>query len=111
MKSKSESLSKRIFLIPHADLQTYTEHTRSCHGTSRRSQGSESPQHGLQQGWGTPVVQHPPVFDSEDQLVETVHVLKAGLVCHRIDYKETISSPHVLLPHRAELLLACRVQN
>lgn len=55
--------------------------------------------------------QHPPVFDSEDQLVEAVHVLEAGLVCHRVDYKEAISSPHVLLPHRTELLLACSIQN
>lgn len=54
---------------------------------------------------------HPPVLDSEDQLVEAVHVLEAGLVCHRVDDKETISSPHVLLPHCTELLLACSIQN
>lgn len=53
----------------------------------------------------------PPVLDSEDQLVEPVHVLEAGLVCHRVDNEETISSPHVLLPHCTELLLACSIQN
>lgn len=38
-------------------------------------------------------------------------MLKAGLVCHREDNEESISCPHILLPHRTELLLTGCVQH
>lgn len=43
--------------------------------------------------------------------MEPVNVFKAGLVCHGEDDQEAISRPHVLLPHRTELLLASCVQH
>lgn len=52
-----------------------------------------------------------PVFDPQDELMEPVHVLKAGLVSDGKDDEEAVPRPHVLLPHGAELLLACRVQH
>lgn len=52
-----------------------------------------------------------PVFDSQDELMKSVDVLKAGLVRHREDDEEAVPRPHVLLPHRAELLLAGCVQH
>lgn len=52
-----------------------------------------------------------PVFDPEDELMEAVHVLEAGFVCHREDDEEPVPCPHVLLPHCTELLLAGCVQH
>lgn len=43
--------------------------------------------------------------------MESVNMFKAGLVCHREDDEEAVSCPHVLLPHRAELLLSGCVQH
>lgn len=43
--------------------------------------------------------------------MESVNMFKAGLVCHREDDQEAVSCPHVLLPHRTELLLAGCVQH
>lgn len=43
--------------------------------------------------------------------MKSVDVLKAGLVRHREDDEEAVPRPHVLLPHRAELLLAGCVQH
>lgn len=101
----------KLLLIHHTEI-----HIRICLRTPRRQElGSEvqpCPQDGRQRGGsGSADPWHPPVLDSEDQLVEAVHVLEAGLVCHRVDDEETISSPHVLLPHCTELLLACSIQN
>ena len=52
-----------------------------------------------------------PVLDAQDELVEAVHVLEAGLVCDREDDEEAVPCAHVLLPHGAELLLSGCVQN
>lgn len=52
-----------------------------------------------------------PVFDPKDELVEAVHMFKAGLVCDREHDEEPVPSPHVLFPHSTELLLACCIQN
>lgn len=43
--------------------------------------------------------------------MEPVHMLKAGLVRDGEDDEEAVPRPHVLLPHGAELLLACCVQH
>lgn len=99
-------------LIHHTEV--HKPHLRICLSTpSRQTLGWDvqpCPQDGLQ-GQAVPSLWHSPVLDSEDQLVEPVHVLEAGLVCHWVDDQETISSPHVLLPHCTELLLACSIQN
>lgn len=51
-----------------------------------------------------------PVFHPEDELVKSVNMFKASLVCNRKNYKKAVPGPHVLLPHRTELLLSCGVQ-
>lgn len=54
---------------------------------------------------------NPPVFDSKYELMKSVDVLKAGLVRHREDNEESVSRPHVLLPHRTEFFLTSGVQH
>lgn len=111
----SEVVKHFLFLI----CRSTNPHTRTCPETPRRRKAGRdvqpAPRHGLQRGRSRVrqrlAPRHPPVLDSEDQLVEPVHVLEASLVRHRVDYKKTISSPHVLLPHCAELLLARSIQN
>lgn len=60
---------------------------------------------------GEPAPLCPPVLDAQDELVEAVHVLEAGLVRDREDDEEAVPRAHVLLPHGTELLLPGRVQN
>lgn len=43
--------------------------------------------------------------------MKSVDMLKAGLVCHREDDEESISCPHILLPHSTEFLLTGCVQH
>lgn len=50
-----------------------------------------------------------PVLDTQNELVEAVHVLEAGLVGDGEHDEEAIPSAHVLFPHGAELLLPSRV--
>ena len=52
-----------------------------------------------------------PVLDPQYKLMKSVHMFKAGLVCDREDNEESISCPHILLPHCTELLLAGRIQH
>jgi len=35
------------------------------------------------------------------------HLLERGAVAHRVDQREAVAAPHVLLAHRAELVLPC----
>lgn len=60
---------------------------------------------------GEPAPLCPPVLDAQDELVEAVDVLEAGLVRDREDDEEAVPRAHVLLPHGTELLLPGRVQN
>lgn len=52
-----------------------------------------------------------PVLDTQNELVEAVHVLEAGLVGDGVDNEEAIPCAHVLFPHGTELLLPGCVQN
>lgn len=74
--------------------------------TDRQTEGACSEQES-----GGPGPPPSPVLDAQDELVEAVHVLEAGLVCDRVDDEEAVPRAHVLLPHGAELLLPGRVQN
>lgn len=51
-----------------------------------------------------------PVLDPQDLCVEVLYVLKAVEVSDGEHEQEPVPLPHILLPHRAELLLTRRVQ-
>lgn len=51
-----------------------------------------------------------PVLDPQDLCVEVLYVLEAVEVSDGEHEQEPVPLPHILLPHRAELLLTCRVQ-
>jgi len=57
-----------------------------------------------------PLYIHPPVFDPKYLSEKIRNVFETVRVGDRIDNHETISFPHVLLSHCAELLLTGRVQ-
>lgn len=52
-----------------------------------------------------------PVLDAQDLLVELEQLLEAGVVGHREHQQEALARAHVLLSHRAELLLPRSVQD
>lgn len=54
---------------------------------------------------------HLPVLNPENELMEPIHVFKAGFICDWIDYKKAISCPHVLLSHCTEFFLTSSVQD
>lgn len=54
---------------------------------------------------------HLPILNSENELMEPIHMFKAGFICDRINYKEAISRPHVLLSHCTEFFLTSSVQD
>lgn len=62
-------------------------------------------------GVGRPSPPLSPVLDTQDELVEAVHMLKAGFVSDGVDDEEAVPRTHVLLPHGTELLLPSRVQH
>lgn len=51
-----------------------------------------------------------PVLDPQDLCVEVLYVLEAVEVSDGEHEQEPVPLPHILLPHRAELLLTRRVQ-
>lgn len=51
------------------------------------------------------------VLDPENLFLEFGHLLEAGVIRQREHQQESFATPHVLLPHRTELLLTGSVQD
>lgn len=85
---------------------------KSVGGGKEKEEGEGRPSlHKPRRRVGRPRLLSSPVLDTQNELVEAIHMLEAGLVGDRVHNEEAIPRAHVLFPHGTELLLPSGVQN